>query len=208
LDARGHVGAYRFHKRFLQHLQIQSDPGQWFLKCPDHVFAFDAIDAVYPDARFVFVHRDPLSVLPSVAKLTALLRRPFTRALDEHQIGQQVTERWSEGTRLMIERCVNWRGGRHRIFHVHYEELTAKPLETVIALYDRFDLDFGGKARARMRDFLERTPHGGYGNNRYSFEEFGLERRELQRRFGNYAAYFDITGCKPSNRQEEARGTA
>jgi Sulfotransferase family len=206
LDERGHAGAYRFHKRFLQHLAFESGARQWFLKCPDHVFAFEAIDAVYPDARFVFVHRDPLSVLPSVAKLTALLRRPFTRALDELEIGRQVTERWSEGARLMIERCARSRGGRGRIFHVHYEELTAKPLETVTALYDWFGLNLSSTASARMRDFVERTPHGGYGNNLYSFEEFGLKRSELQQRFADYTAYFGAGSRKPSNRRVHAWG--
>ena len=37
LDETGHVEAYRFHKRFLQHLQHQAGGGRWVLKCPDHV---------------------------------------------------------------------------------------------------------------------------------------------------------------------------
>jgi hypothetical protein len=176
LEAQGHTGAYRFHKRFLQHLQFQSGRGRWVLKCPDHVFAFDAIDAIYPDARFVFVHRNPLSVLPSVAKLTALLRRPFTRELHPGAIGRQVTERWAQGARLIIERCKRSRKP-DRIFHVHYDELTAKPLEVVAALYDRFGLEFSGPAYRKMADFIQHTPRGGYGSNRYSFEEFDLNRK-------------------------------
>src|SRR5271169_5236439 len=44
LDATGHLEAYRFHKRFLQHLQHQAGlAGRWVLKCPDHVFALGAI---------------------------------------------------------------------------------------------------------------------------------------------------------------------
>ena len=194
LEAHGHVEAYRFHKRFLQHLQCQSGAGQWFLKCPDHVFAFDAIDAVYPDARFVFVHRDPMAVLPSVAKLTALLRKPFTRALDRLQIGRQVTERWAHGSRLIVERCRHWEGARERVFHVHYEELTAKPLDVMAALYDRFGLRWSDAAHAGMRDFLGRMPRGGYGNNHYSFEEFGLERTELQQQFADYVETFGVAG--------------
>src|SRR5215472_8906007 len=66
LDETGHVEAYRFHRRFLQHLQHQAaGGGRWVLKCPDHVFALAAIRTVYPDARLVFVHRDPLAVLLS-----------------------------------------------------------------------------------------------------------------------------------------------
>jgi hypothetical protein len=55
---------------------------RWVLKCPEHVFALRAIRTVYPDARLIFVHRDPVKVLLSVAHLTEVLRRPFTRQLD------------------------------------------------------------------------------------------------------------------------------
>ena len=73
---------------------------RWALgvKCPDHLFALYAIRAVYPDARLVFVHRDPVKVLLSVAKLTEVVRRPFTRRLDPHEIGRQESRRWLEGT--------------------------------------------------------------------------------------------------------------
>jgi hypothetical protein len=74
--------AYRFHRRFLQHLQHQGLPHgphgadqRWVLKCPDHVFCLDAIRAVYPDARMVFVHRDPLKVLLSVTRLTVAISK-------------------------------------------------------------------------------------------------------------------------------------
>jgi hypothetical protein len=75
LKGAGHLEAYRFHKRFLQHLQHQAGAGNWILKTPDHIFALDALREVYPDARFIFVHRDPMKALPSVARLTEILRR-------------------------------------------------------------------------------------------------------------------------------------
>lgn len=66
---------------FPQHLQ-SGETGRWVLKSPDHVLALEALGATYPDARIVFMHRDPLKVLPSVARLTAVLRRPFSRTVD------------------------------------------------------------------------------------------------------------------------------
>jgi Sulfotransferase family len=64
LDATGHLEAYRFHKRFLQHLQRQDGPGQWVLKSPDHVFALEAIRDVYPDARVISCTAIPLMCSP------------------------------------------------------------------------------------------------------------------------------------------------
>ena len=88
-DVVRHLPAYRFHKRFLQHLQHQDGfERRWVLKCPEHLFALEAIRAVYPDARLVFVHRDPVKVLLSQARLTEVLRRPFTRKLNPKRSGR------------------------------------------------------------------------------------------------------------------------
>ena len=62
--------AYRFHRRFLQQLQWRAPAQRWVLKAPAHLFAFDALLEAYPDARIVQTHRDPLTVLASVASLT------------------------------------------------------------------------------------------------------------------------------------------
>jgi hypothetical protein len=87
-DPERHLPAYEFHRRFLNHLQYQDGAAsRWVLKCPEHVFALQSIRAVYPDARLIFVHRDPVKVLLSVARLTEVLRRPFTRHLDPALIG-------------------------------------------------------------------------------------------------------------------------
>ena len=138
LDETGHVEAYRFHRRFLQHLQHQAaGGGRWVLKCPDHVFALAAIRTVYPDARLVFVHRDPLAVLLSVARLTETLRRPFTRGIDKVEIGRQDSDRWLTATELMIA-ASQQQHFAEPIFHVHYLDLIQDPVRTVAALYRHF----------------------------------------------------------------------
>jgi Sulfotransferase family len=58
LQQAGHVQGYRTHRRFLQHL-LGPRTMRWVLKCPDHVFAMEALREVYPDARVIFTHRDP-----------------------------------------------------------------------------------------------------------------------------------------------------
>ncbi len=188
LIGAGHLEAFCFHKRFLQHLQHQLGEGQWVLKSPDHLFTLKEIKQVYPDARFVFVHRDPLRVLASVAKLTELLRSPFTRKLDRHQIGRQVSERWIEGTALITANSET----EGRIFHVHYRSLVTEPVETVIALYNHFGLPFNTTARQSVEKFIHNAPHGGYGVNRYEFEEWGLDAAVLQEQFRPYMAAFGI----------------
>jgi hypothetical protein len=192
LDETGHLDAYRFHKRFLQHLQHQTaGTGRWVLKCPDHVFALAAIRAVYPDARLVFVHRDPLAVLLSVARLTETLRRPFTRTIDKVEIGRQDSDRWLAATELMIAAAQEQRFAGP-IFHVHYLDLVKDPVGTVAALYRHLGDGLPATTAARIGRLVEAKPNGGYRAHGSRLEDYGLDAALERERYARYMAHFGI----------------
>jgi len=189
LEARGHESAFRFHKRFLQHLQAQAGAERrWVLKCPDHVFTLDAILDSYPDARFVFVHRDPAAVLASVAKLTHALRAPFTRKLDKAAIGAQVSGRWLEGAEAILKASAALPA--ERVLHLNHREVTGEPLAALDKLYRYFDMPFTPQARNQVASFVADRPRGGYEVNRYDPEEFGLDLPKLSEAFTPYIRAF------------------
>jgi hypothetical protein len=191
LDLTGHLEAYRFHRRFLQHLQYRSGAERWVLKCPDHVFALGALRTVYPDARLVFVHRDPAKVLPSVTRLTEVLRRPFTRRIDRLEIGRQDCERWLEGARHMIRAAEADRNGQS-ISHISYSDLAADPLATVEGLYSSLGLNVSGQFADRIRNLTSVEPTGGYGINRYTPQDYGIDLAAERQNFADYTEYFGI----------------
>ncbi len=192
LDDTGHLDAYRFHKRFLQHLQHQAGrTGRWVLKCPDHIFALSAIRAVYPDADLVFVHRDPVAVLASVARLTEVLRRPFTRHIDRVGIGREDSERWLAAAGLMIAAADEQRYARP-IFQLHYADLVADPPGTVAALYRHFGHVLAADAATRISRRIAAQPNGGYGGRRARLEDYGLDPAGEHERYARYMARFGI----------------
>ena len=199
LSDQGHLPAYRFHRRFLRHLQHQADGRRsWVLKCPDHVFALDALLAVYPDARVVFLHRDPLHVLPSVAQLTETLRAPFTRRIDRADIGRQVLEDWARGAEIMTREARHPRLPAGRVLHLRFQDVTARPLETAYLIYRQFGLDLTPEAEASMARLVAARPRGRYGENRYDLATHGLDRSELRSRFADYARLFGVAAEEPA----------
>jgi len=193
-DPRGHLPAYRFHRRFLRHLQHQAAPGprpRWVLKCPDHLFALEAIRTVYPDAGLVFVHRDPVKVLLSVAHLTEVLRRPFTRWLDPAEIGRAESLRWLEGTRRMIS-VGDEAGLPEPVCHVHYLDLVSDPVATVEQVYGHFGLMLPSAAMRRMEQLVAERPNGGYGAHTYRFEDHGLDPAAERKKFREYMLRFGV----------------
>lgn len=192
LDSAGHLAAYRFHKRFLQHLQYQRGPGHWVLKCPDHVFALDAIRAVYPDARFVFTHRNPVEVLPSVAKLTEVLRRPFCRSIDRLQIGRQVSDRWAEGAAILTETATKAGASTDGIINLRFRSFVSDPLGSVAMVYERLGLPFTHEVEMRVRTLISERPKGGYGDNRYEIGDYGLDAESERQRYRSYIDQFGV----------------
>ena len=212
-DIERHLPAYRFHKRFLQHLQHQTpgDGGQWVLKCPEHLFALRAIRAVYPDARMVFVHRDPVKVLLSVAKLTEVLRRPFSRHVDRRTIGQDESARWLDGTRRMME-VGDDAGLPERVCHVHHIDLVTDPVNTVEQVYRHFGLDLPDSTATAMGSFVMERPNGGYGPRDYHFEDHGLDATEEREKFRPYMLRFGISpealpAARRADKQDMGRRT-
>jgi Sulfotransferase family len=193
-DVARHLPAYQFHKRFLQHLQHQAPEqgSQWVLKCPEHVFALRAIRAVYPDARLIFVHRDPVKVLLSVAKLTEVLRKPFSRRVDPKAIGRDESARWLDGTRRMID-AGDAAGFQRPICHVHYIDLVTDPVSTVDHVYKHFEMQLDEPAVAAMGQYVAERPKGGYGPRDYHFEDHGLNAAEERAKFLPYMLRFGIS---------------
>jgi Sulfotransferase family len=191
LDGDDHLPAYRFHRRFLQHLQRQGSGGRWVVKCPDHLFALEAIRTVYPDARLVFVHRDPVKVLLSVAKLTEVLRRPFTRRIDRREIGAQESSRWLAGTRRMTA-VGDDAGLAEPVHHVQHKDLVADPVGTVAALYRHFDLGLAAPVAAAVAGYARQRPSGGYGPRAYRFDDHGLNESLEREKFHGYMMRFSI----------------
>ena len=195
-NEQGHRPAYRFHKRFLQHLQYQrsghASPPRWVLKCPDHLFALDAVRQVYPDARVIFVHRDPVKVLLSVAKLTEVLRQPFTRRINRIEIGQHESSRWMDGTHRMMA-AADIPGSPEPICHVHYLDLVADPLGTVVSVYRHFGLVLPAAAAEAIKRRVASEPKGGYGPRAYRFEDHGLDARAEREKFQPYMLRFGVS---------------
>jgi hypothetical protein len=186
LAASGYDDAYRFHARFLRHLQGSTgSPRRWILKSPDHLFSVDALGRVFPDAMLVLVHRDPGQVLPSAARLTELMRAPFTDAIDRREIGRKVADYWQDGMRRMVAIADDPAFAlRSRLAHVHYRSLVADPVGTIARIYDAFELELSRDARKAMAARVARAPNAGYGANRYRPEEFGIDpERERERAF-------------------------
>jgi hypothetical protein len=160
------------------------------------MFALPTLLSVYPDARFVQAHRDPLKAITSVSSLIAILRSVFSDGADLVQIGQDALQYWSETmTAFMEERE---RLAPARICDLHYHEIRRDPIHAVRRIYEYFKWPLSIGAEARMRTVLANQPREQNGFHLYEPAQFGLAKEEVASRFAAYCERFGVSAAVPS----------
>ncbi len=190
LEATDQREAYRFHRRFLGHLQAQRAGSRWVLKAPGHLFALGALLAEYPDAKIIQTHRDPLRVMASMASHATVLRRAFSDSADPSEIAADWAARWSAALDDFL--AVRDREPASRFLDIDYAEIERDPLGAVTRIYEFLDWELTSAAREKMTAFLDANPKDKHGVHRYSLSQFGLDRDTELERFRAYCERFHI----------------
>jgi hypothetical protein len=182
--------AYRWHRRYLQHLQSRTD-GRWLLKSPAHLWHLDALAGEYPDAVVVQTHRDPLRVIASVSALADHLRRMASSRTSVARAAAQ----YSEDIVLGLQRGMDARDRGvlvpDRWVDIQYGEFLADPFGTIRRLYTRLGRDLDPSVEQAMRRFLAAHPGDG-GGSRYSWADTGLDATHWRERVAPYQQRYGV----------------
>ena len=189
LFATDRTSAYTYHKRYLQALQANA-PGVWNLKMPSHALYLDDLLEVYPDARLVWTHRDPLTATGSFCSLMKLGQRQVRSEPDLAWIA----ENYPYQAQLHADRIMDFREkhGEDRIIDVHYADLMRNPIVTMRKLYEDLGDDFTPEARRDMQAWLDDNPQQKFGKHEYKLGEFGLTPEGVRKRFDRYLSKYKV----------------
>ena len=182
--------AYAFEKEFLQHLQSGYAGERWILKTPGHLMWLDALLEVFPDALLVHTHRNPTTVLASVSSLMTAFRGAMSNAVDPHEVGREQLDAWTWGLQRTME--VRDRLSAERVVDVHYTDTVEDPVGTVRRVYEHFGLELTPAVEQGVRDYLAENPRDKHGTHRYTLEDFGLDRAEVDAAFAPYRERFGV----------------
>ena len=180
--------AYRYHRRVLQLLQWRCPPRLWHLKTPVHLLSLDAIVQVYPEARFLWSHRDPVEVIGSVCDLIAYIRSWASDRDDRRELGDEQVDLWCEAMR----RGLAFRDAAqdHRFADLRFDELNADPVAAIGVAYERIGLSLSNAAADHMRAWAAANARGAHGVHEYNLADFGLTPGAVRAAFGFYLDRF------------------
>lgn len=186
------VGTYRYHRRVLRLLQWHCPPNLWHLKTPVHMLSLDALVDTYPNARFLWSHRDPTQVLGSVCSLIHYTRSWSSDRNDSIELGAEQLEHWW----VAMERAMEFRAriGDDRFADVSFTDLQSDPLEALAGALERIGFSFDSRSRASVEAWAAAHEPGSHGIHAYELSDFGLRPDQVRERFAPYYATFEIEG--------------
>jgi hypothetical protein len=154
------------------------------------MFALDALVDIYPNARFLWSHRDPTKVLGSVCSLIHYTRSWSSDRDDAVELGAQQLELWS----LAVDRAMGFRNrlGDERFADIAFEDLQLDPVAALAKGLNQVGIDFEETSGRAVSEWATAHPPGSVGTHSYELSEFGLEAEQIRERFSSYYAAFEV----------------
>jgi hypothetical protein len=164
---------------------------RWLLKYPVHMRNLRTVLATYPDACFIYCHRDPAKVLPSLCSLVAGWRAIAEGTVDRPALARWQMNVWAAGMEHAIEVRREMKD-ESRFFDLAFSETVADPIGAVKRIYARFEVPLTEEAERRLDSWRQENPRGKHGEHHYTLEEFGLTRTMVYDRYARYLEHFKI----------------
>ena len=182
--------AYRYLERVLKALQWLRGPKRWVLKSPQHLEQIQPLLEVFPDARFVQTHRDPLRITASLCTMITYGTRMQARHVDAHKLGRY----WAARSEDLLRASVTQRAhlSEEQTFDVHFQEFMKDDLAMVERVLAFADHPLSDEARAAMQKFLAENPRGKHGSVEYVLEDVGVDPAERRRALRFYVERFGV----------------
>ncbi|MFO7840775.1 MAG: sulfotransferase [Fidelibacterota bacterium] len=171
----------------LKNISLYNDNKPLLLKNPHNTGRVKELLELFPDAKFIFLHRDPYTTYMSMMHLfDTVVRTQFFQRISDAEIHELVIYMFRETLKkYMHDRSQVPEGN---LAEVSYAELTGDPLGAVKNIYTKLGLPGYNEAEPNMRRYLQKV--GDYKKN--IFKEMPHEVKEELGKELEF--YFDVFG--------------
>ncbi|MEO1469173.1 MAG: sulfotransferase [Pseudomonadota bacterium] len=171
----------RRFRRFLAKIARQQGR-RLAIKNPTYTARPAMLAALFPGAKFVHLHRDPVDVFLSMRNFHARLLEVMAlqKVPDDLDIDATILRVYDRMMTRLVEETAGW--GAPDFVEIAYADLDQRPMETLERLYTALDLDGFAAARPGFERHLDGVRR--YAKNRF-VPEAGLARR-LEAAWGSW----------------------
>lgn len=164
---------------------------RWLLKNPQHMLDLPTLMQTFPDAKLVFMHRDPVKTVGSVMSLMWYYAVQHT----DLPCRAQIRETWLDFYEQMARRCI---AAREHIpaaqqLDIHYADMNRDWRAAMRRVYDFAGMEFSADAENAMAAWLAESEREGlHSGHRYALEDFGTTADEVDDRMKFYRERYGI----------------
>ena len=183
---------YAEHRRVLQTLEPGTKSARWVLKAPSHLFMLRALFDVYPDARVVVTHRDPITCIASTVSLLGTIKAMRADDVDLEPTAKGTLEGqvWQWEQFMEARECGALPDDQ--FVDVRYADLVSDPANTLEAVYAELGWNMDQEKKQAIVDYIAHKPKGSRGRHDYSPELFGIDVARERPRFEKYQERFGV----------------
>ncbi|MBP1685948.1 MAG: hypothetical protein H6Q33_2091 [Deltaproteobacteria bacterium] len=188
--------AYRYLRLMLQFLQWQQRQAgrlgkRWVLKAPRHLGFMEYLFRVFPDARIVQTHRDPVQTIPSIASMYYAMWQTVCDDMDPRVVGAGAKAHWAEALR----RCMQVRDAMPpgHFIDIDYRAQVRDAIGAVRRIYEFLGLALTADTEGQMRQWVEENRRDNRAPHEYTLDKFGLTTEDLHRSFAEYRWRYVVT---------------
>ncbi len=186
--------AYEYMVRLMKLVSwFRGDPEDktWVLKSPQHMQDLDALLHVFPNARLVCPHRDPIKVVGSTCSMAwnSLVRDCDT--ITPQWVGRE----WLTKTERMLHKNLAERktlASPQQQYDILYADITADWEHAIEGIYSFLDRPLTDAAKAGMQAWLAENRQHKHGAHKYTLEQFGLTAQQVDETLLFYRERFNI----------------
>ncbi len=156
----------------------------WVLKTPGHLMGLQTVLDVFPKAKIVMTHRDPVSTIPSYCSMEASLYRMGSDDISNHEIGAYWMKRlkdWLDN--FMSVRAVN---PSTCFIDVSYSSLLKSPTVEGARVLDAAGIPLSEEIHNNMEEWIELNRREHRAKHKYSLEDFGLNSNDISKTYKSY----------------------
>jgi hypothetical protein len=187
-----------FYVKCLQRHQYAHGRGNhhYLAKNPTFSPKIDTLYRYFPDAKIIYLARNPLDVIPSFASMLRLEWEIMGSPFEEHSDFSRILDMIDHWYAYPLERLAHAPKQNHIV--VNFHAMVDAPDEIVRSIYDRFGLDISPDFASVLQH--ETISSRNYQSpNSHSLQGTGLSREKILKRLGYV---FDRLGFDPRKPKE------
>lgn len=180
------------HLRLLSWSDNAPEDKRWVLKNPTHMMDLGYLMATFPDAKLVFIHRDPIKTAGSLMSMRWL----FAVQLTDQPLRAAIRDMSLDLCETMARRCMEMRDRlvpREQFIDVGFEEMNRDWRQVMRRIYAFADKEFTPETESGMAAWLaDSEAENRHGGHRYRLEDFGTSAGEVDERMKFYREWMAI----------------